>query len=275
MLIDLVVSGWSFFFRWPVANAAVFREQGVFLGPLLQMLVYLVFASLAWMLLPKSFAQWAVLWGWIGLSLLTGFFHEDGLADTADSLGVSKFDSGASLEKIHSTFKDPRLGTFGVSALVLFWMSRYATAQNTLFTPLVCALVCLLSRATSLGLGLYFFSRVGSSRSARSSHVMQSVGLGSAVVSLAFAVGIGLALCYFISEYLAPASWSLVKVNGLVLDPAGLCVAVLSPIFITGLLLWLMVRRTEALNGDLLGAAVCCSEVLINTGIVLGLESFG
>lgn len=271
---DLVISGWSFFFRWPVANAAVFRELGIFWGPLLQMCVYLTFALTAHLILPASFQQWSVFLGWIGLSCLTGFFHEDGLADTADSLGVSKFDSGASLEKIHSTFKDPRLGTFGVSALVLFWMSRYSMSQNSLLTPVVCAFVCLLSRATSLGLGLYFFSRLPPSHSARSSHVMQNVSACRAAFHLFLAVFIGALLCLFLGTTLGPSPWSLEKVSTALLDPAGAFVAFLVPIIATGVLLWLLVRRTESINGDLLGAAVCASEVLIMTGILLRIESF-
>lgn len=272
-MIDLVMSGWSFFFRWPVANASVFRELGVFLGPLLQMCVYLMFSAIGYLILPARFEQCSAFLGWIGLSLLTGFFHEDGLADTADSLGVSKFNSGASLDKIHSTFKDPRLGTFGVSALVLFWLSRYSFSQNVVFTPLVCALVCLLSRATSLGLGLYLYSRVPPSRSARSSHVMQNVDLRSAVVHLLVAVILGIVICFAVSTYAGSSAWSLEKVSAAFLDLKVTFVAFLLPVVGTGVLLWLTVRRTEALNGDLLGAAVCTSEVLIMTGLALGIES--
>lgn len=275
MVFDLVVSGWSFFFRWPIANARTFREQGVFLGPLLQMLVYLIFSFIAWLIVPAAFAQVSVFAGWIGLSLLTGLFHEDGLADTADSLGVSKFDSGASLEKIHSTFKDPRLGTFGVSALVLFWLSRHSIASSVAFTPLLGAVVCLLSRAVALGFGLFFYSRVPSSRSARSSHVMQNVGLGTATACLLSAVALGLLFCFGLHVWVADSFWSLDHVKGFVFVPVVLSLAFLVPIVVTGVLLWLLVRRTEALNGDLLGATVCCSELLISIGVLLLIESFG
>lgn len=272
-MIDYIVSGWSFFFRWPIANASVFRAHGIFIGPLLQMFVYLLFAAIAHVFLPASMVQWSTFLGWIGLSFLTGFFHEDGLADTADSLGVSKFDSGQSLEKIHSTFKDPRLGTFGVSALVLFWLTRYSMSQSQVLTPILCALVCLFSRATSLGWGLYFQSRVAPSRSARSSHVMQNVELARASLFLVGAVFMGVFLCFALGSAGLSSPWALQNVYPLLLDPRISCVAFLVPIAVTGLLLWLMVRRTEALNGDLLGAAVCCSEVLIMTGLVLGIES--
>lgn len=46
--------------------------------------------------------------------LLTGAFHEDGLADTSDALGGA-FDR----EKLRAILKDSRVGTFGAAALVV------------------------------------------------------------------------------------------------------------------------------------------------------------
>jgi len=53
--------------------------------------------------------------------LITGAFHEDGLADTADALG------GASTrERALEILKDSRVGTFGASALVISIVGRAA-----------------------------------------------------------------------------------------------------------------------------------------------------
>ncbi|MCY3586422.1 MAG: adenosylcobinamide-GDP ribazoletransferase [Acidimicrobiaceae bacterium] len=46
-------------------------------------------------------------------AVVTGAFHEDGLADTADALG------GTTLEQRREIMKDSRLGTFGTLVLVL------------------------------------------------------------------------------------------------------------------------------------------------------------
>ncbi|POA15774.1 adenosylcobinamide-GDP ribazoletransferase, partial [Pseudomonas sp. FW300-N1A1] len=46
--------------------------------------------------------------------MLTGAFHEDGLADVADGLGGS-----ASRERALEIMKDSRIGAFGAVALVL------------------------------------------------------------------------------------------------------------------------------------------------------------
>ena len=56
----------------------------------------------------------------IAVSLMvTGAFHEDGLADTADGFGA-----GGSPEKINEIMHDSRLGTYGTSALTLGLLIR-------------------------------------------------------------------------------------------------------------------------------------------------------
>ena len=51
--------------------------------------------------------------------ILTGAFHEDGLADTADGLGA-----GGSPKRINRIIHDSRLGTYGVVALILGLLTR-------------------------------------------------------------------------------------------------------------------------------------------------------
>jgi len=53
--------------------------------------------------------------------LLTGAFHEDGLADTSDALG-----GGFDKEKILAILKDSRVGAFGAAALVVSIAGRAA-----------------------------------------------------------------------------------------------------------------------------------------------------
>lgn len=58
---------------------------------------------------PAASAAVAVVLG----MMLTGAFHEDGLADTFDALG-----GGGSAERSREILKDSRLGTYGTAALV-------------------------------------------------------------------------------------------------------------------------------------------------------------
>ena len=53
------------------------------------------------------------------LALITGAFHEDGLADSADALGGA-FDR----PKLFEILKDSRIGSFGASALIVVFLLR-------------------------------------------------------------------------------------------------------------------------------------------------------
>jgi adenosylcobinamide-GDP ribazoletransferase len=53
--------------------------------------------------------------------LLTGAFHEDGLADTCDALG-----GGRDRERVLAILKDSRIGSFGGAALVISLVARAA-----------------------------------------------------------------------------------------------------------------------------------------------------
>lgn len=57
--------------------------------------------------------------------LLTGAFHEDGLADTADGLG-----GGFTREKKLSIMKDSRIGTYGASALLMALIGKFILLQE-------------------------------------------------------------------------------------------------------------------------------------------------
>lgn len=56
----------------------------------------------------------------IYLVLITGCFHEDGLADCADGFG-----GGATKDHILTILKDSRIGSYGATALMLSLLTRY------------------------------------------------------------------------------------------------------------------------------------------------------
>lgn len=83
---------------------------------------------------------------WLALifaALLTGCFHEDGLADACDGLGGG-FTRARKLE----IMRDSRIGSYGAIALVLLYLARF-----TLFTQLGRALLFVLPAAGALGRG--------------------------------------------------------------------------------------------------------------------------
>lgn len=110
-----------------------------------------VLAAGMWLGLPPLLAA---LWSLAATLLLTGGFHEDGLADTADGFGGGR-DAARKLE----IMRDSRIGSYGVLALVLALGLR-ATALAALpatwgaFLGLVaaCGAAAALGRGVILGL---------------------------------------------------------------------------------------------------------------------------
>lgn len=88
-------------------------------------------------LLPLGALPAAVLVIAVSL-LLTGAFHEDGLADTSDALG-----GGRDVERIRAILKDSRIGSFGGASLVVSIAGR-------------AALLAQLGEAVALALPLVF-----------------------------------------------------------------------------------------------------------------------
>lgn len=85
----------------------------------------------------------SVVLGLIVAALLTGCFHEDGLADTCDGLG-----GGFTRERTLAIMRDSRIGSYGAIALVLLYLARF-----TLFAQLGRTLLVTLPAAAALGRG--------------------------------------------------------------------------------------------------------------------------
>jgi adenosylcobinamide-GDP ribazoletransferase len=81
-----------------------------------------VFAGGSWLVGPLPGAALAIGFG----ALVTGAFHQDGLADTADAFG-----GGWTVEQRLEIFKDSRHGTYGVMSLVVV-VALQVTALSTL-----------------------------------------------------------------------------------------------------------------------------------------------
>jgi adenosylcobinamide-GDP ribazoletransferase len=79
--------------------------------------------------------------------LLTGAFHEDGLADTADGLG-----GGFTRKKKLSIMKDSRIGTYGACALVIALLGKFVLLQEIHNIIMSLAIAYALSRMLAVSL---------------------------------------------------------------------------------------------------------------------------
>lgn len=141
----------GFFTRIPVPNFADFHEEELNHSakyfPLIGIIVGLVgafFFYLASFIFPQVMA---VLISMAATIYLTGAFHEDGLADSADGIG-----GGWQREQILTIMQDSRLGTYGAVALFLMLFAKFQTLNllPTTFIPLLLIAGHALSRLSAV-----------------------------------------------------------------------------------------------------------------------------
>jgi adenosylcobinamide-GDP ribazoletransferase len=145
-IIDLAGSI-AFCTRLPLAHVAQVAEGDVARaswamsvgGALVGLVAALAYAIAARLGLPPSVAAALAI---AASMVLTGAMHEDGLADTADAMGVTGRDR--KLEIMH----DSRLGTFGACALLLSVLLRWA-ALASIARPGAVALALIAAHAAA------------------------------------------------------------------------------------------------------------------------------
>ncbi len=161
---------------------------------------------------------------------LTGALHEDGLSDTADGLF-----GGWTRERRLEIMKDPRVGSFGVLALVLVTLMRWSALTSVLATGSPWALVAVgaLSRAPMA----VIMAALPNARCAGLAHATGRPSVRGALIGAALAVACA---CLF-------AGWAAL--------PMALAAAA------TALWLALVARaRIGGQTGDILGAAQQLAE---------------
>ncbi len=157
----------GFFTRIPVPNFAHFQESDLNHSakyfPLIGIIVGLfgaVFFYVSNLIFPQTIA---VLISMSATIYLTGAFHEDGLADSADGIG-----GGWEREQILTIMQDSRLGTYGAVALFLMLMAKFQTLNslNSTFIPFALITGHALSRlwAVWLMVALSYAKPVGKAK---------------------------------------------------------------------------------------------------------------
>ncbi|MCU0683088.1 MAG: adenosylcobinamide-GDP ribazoletransferase [Polyangiaceae bacterium] len=179
--------------------------------------------------------------------LLTGAFHEDGLADTADALGGA-FDR----EKLFAILKDSRVGSFGAAALFVVLALRAALLARLIDDAvLACVLAGALARTPPVIMmaALPYVTNDAASRSRQ----LTRGGARPAIGALGFATLV-----------LAAAwSWGV--------SPARLGALVVALAALSALCVWRFVVRAGGLTGDFLGATEQLGECVVGLVLVWGL----
>lgn len=231
-------------------RASVAHFPGI--GALVGLCAAGVAAALLRALPPSTLAALvAVVLSTVATVLLTGAFHEDGLADVADGLGGS-MDSDRAL----AIMKDSRVGAFGALALVLALLSKVSLLAligvadlRALCVGLVLAHVA--SRTWPLLL-IAWLPHVGDEAGSRSKPVADRISRASLAAGLTW-LGLTLSLVAW-----AQGPWFAI---------APLAASLLA-LMVMGWLFW---RRLRGFTGDCLGATQQVCEIACYLGLALTL----
>jgi len=213
-----------------------------------------VYGALVLLLPPTTFTPMvAAVLSTIATVLLTGGFHEDGLADVVDGLGGS-YDKARALE----IMKDSRVGAFGAMALSLALLCKVAlvallgsmeTELLTLCSALFAAHV--VSRTLPLLL-IAWLPHVGDSAASKSKPLADQISLNSLLIAFVWCF-LALALVLY-----AQAATDLIVACSLSIIA----------------MLWmyrLFKRRLQGFTGDCLGATQQVCEIAFYLGLAIAL----
>ena len=233
----------QFLTRIPVRTRAAVPHDRVlpwlpFVGALIGAFVGGVAAALA-ELVPAAVAATAAV---VAGLLITGAFHEDGLADIADAFG-----GGITRERRFQILKDPRHGTYGVAALCSSVVLRVVTAAS-------------IVSSSALFAGFVAAHALGRTSAVAAMGVLppaSEAGLGAdharRLRSIATTVGIAVAIAIVV---VVTGWWSAALIGAAL---AG-----------TGAVALLAMRKIGGLTGDVLGAieqVVECVVIVTVSGL--------
>ncbi|KQW57504.1 adenosylcobinamide-GDP ribazoletransferase [Variovorax sp. Root411] len=175
--------------------------------------------------------------------MLTGAFHEDGLADVADGLGGS-----ANRDRALEIMKDSRIGAFGALALVLALGLKCALLAVLAGHGLQAVVVAIvgahvLSRLMPLFL-IRWLPYVGDSGASKAKPLADAISGGALLIAVVWAL---------------PAVALLLYAH----DVAHSVAAVLAAVVAAGWMARLFMRRLQGFTGDGLGATQQVCELAI------------
>ena len=182
----------------------------------------------------------AVLLSMASTLILTGAFHEDGLADTFDALG-----GAVARERALEIMKDSRLGTYGTAALVVVLALK---AAALLALGAQAAMALLLAHTASRAMPVLLIRLLpyaGDAQAAKVKPLAQQVSWAGVSVACGWAMAAALLLTHF----------------GVLRADAGAALLACAAVALL-MALWLR-RRLGGYTGDTLGATQQLAELAI------------
>jgi len=257
------LAGWVGFSQAMLrASAGHFPGVGVLIGGLLALFTA---GLLAWLPPTGSVSLVAAALGTALGVLLTGAFHEDGLADVADGLGGS-----ADRDRALVIMKDSRVGAFGAIAVVLMLLckvSLLALLGDVNGALLVAALFVahVVSRTWPL-LTIRLLAHVGDAAGSKSKPLADQISGAALGTGLIWCL-LALALVIYVQ-----GATEFIAIN---MTDEGLLQALLNALM-ASFVAWAVMarwfwRRLGGFTGDCLGATQQVCEVAFYLGLGLSL----
>lgn len=243
-----VAAAFVFFTRLPLWKLKAFNipvtyfKQVISYWAVVGWLTAGVMAGVLWLsaqLLPFSVA---VVFAIVSRVLLTGALHEDGLADFFDGFG-----GGTTKERTLEIMKDSHIGTYGVLALILYFLLFY---QLLVQLPLCLAIYAILAADPLCKLISsfipVFLPYARTEEASKAKVVYSKTSLVPLITSLVF----GLAPFFILIGY-------------------RLSLAILFPVCIFVILTLTMKRKIQGYTGDCCGAIFLLTELSCYLGLFI------
>ncbi len=248
------------------ASAAHFPGVGWVVGAV----AAVVYGLLCWHLPPVAGITWvAAVFCSIATVLLTGSFHEDGLADLADGLGGSY-----QRERALEIMKDSRIGAFGAMALVLALLAKVGLlavlGQLSLAGALLALWLAHVASRTWPLLTIRWLPHVGDAAGSKSKPLADQISASSLWAGAAWLV-LAVALALWLAHGVA-SPWLGGLLNG-ERTAAVLGWGLMGSVAGWALVHWRLQRRLQGFTGDGLGAAQQVSEIGFYLAMALAMGS--
>ena len=169
------------------------------------------------------------------LVLITGFLHEDGLADAADGFG-----GGWTKDRVLAILRDSRIGSYGASALVLSLLARYLLLSSMPMEHFAAYVISahVLCRWSSLPLS--YFLPAAREHEGQGARIARLTSLSSLLFGSIFTAAIVVFALRRASVQPLLASLVLVALSG-----------------------WFYYRRIDGVTGDCFGATNQLTEIAV------------
>lgn len=244
---NLVFIALTFLTRVPAPVAIDYSQQNLNQAsryfPLIGFLIGAFTALLYWLFSQILPANVAILFSMIASFLITGGFHEDGLADTCDGLG-----GGFEVESKLSIMKDSRIGTYGALAIWSVLSLKFALLINLENVVVALLVAHPLSRSVSTMM-IPLLPYIQDADQSKSKPLAESQNNYDWIIALV----IGLSSLVFVAELW----WMLVLALTILVVVAR----------------QFLIKQIGGFTGDTLGAIQQISEILIYTVILAGAHS--